>query len=154
MPPTVLLQDIVDALEMQFEESPSFVDLETGRVETIPHDLLRKAEDSSDDEPDLPDWQNEQWEVAKQIVSTDRFRSLPSKFDVHEWGIMEGFSTSVKGERFREELLAAIHGKGAFRHFQDVLRRHKMEPAWFAFRGEALKQIAIEWCEEEHIDWR
>jgi hypothetical protein len=88
MPATVVLQDIVDALEMQFDEVASFLDLETGQVETIPDDLLRKAEEDDGDEPDLPDWQEGQWEVARRIVSTDRFVSLPTQFDVHEWEIM------------------------------------------------------------------
>jgi hypothetical protein len=40
---TVRLSDIVDALEMQFDESSSFVDRDTGQVETVPHVLLREA---------------------------------------------------------------------------------------------------------------
>jgi hypothetical protein len=35
MPPTVLLKDIVDALEMQFDEYSSYLDLDTGKVETV-----------------------------------------------------------------------------------------------------------------------
>jgi hypothetical protein len=30
-------------------------------------------------------------EIAKRIVSTDRFQQLPAKFDVHEWAIMQEF---------------------------------------------------------------
>ena len=89
--PTVRLSDIVDALEMQFDESSSFLDLDTGQVETVSCDLLREAEETADGEgPDLPEWQQQEWEIAKRIVSTDRFRKLPIKFDVHEWAIMEG----------------------------------------------------------------
>ena len=46
MSATVLLKDIIDALEMQFEESSSFLDLDTGRVETVPNDLLGEADAS------------------------------------------------------------------------------------------------------------
>jgi hypothetical protein len=91
--------------------------------------------------------------MAKRIVSTDRFPRLPSKFDVHEWAIMEDFSLSVESDRIREELVHAIHRSGAFRNFKDTLRRHRMEAAWFAFRTEALRKIAIDWCEENHIVW-
>jgi len=95
MPATVRLNDIVDALEMQFDEYSSFLDLDNGHVETVSHDLLREAEESGDDEePDLPIWQKPQWESAKRIVSTDRFRKLPTKFEVHEWAIMHYFSYS------------------------------------------------------------
>ena len=83
MPGTVRLNDIVDALEMQFDESSSFLDRDTGQVETVSHVLLSEAEEADDDEePDLPAWQKQEWEIAKRIVSTDGFQKLPTKFDV------------------------------------------------------------------------
>ena len=103
MPATVRLKDIVDALEMQFDESSAFLDLDTGQVETVSHALLREAEDS-DEEPDLPTWQKHEWEIAKRIVSTDRFQELPTKFEVHEWAIMQNFSRSVESDSIREDL--------------------------------------------------
>src|SRR6266446_4720614 len=146
MPATVRLNDIVDALEMQFDESCSFLDRDTGQVETVSHVLLREAEESGDDEePDLPTWQKQEWEIAKRIVSSDRFQKLPTKFEVHEWAIMQDFSRSVESERIREDLLQAIHGAGAFRNFKDTLRRHRIESAWLAFRAGTLRQVALKW---------
>lgn len=57
-------------------------------------------------------------------------------------------------EGVREDLLRAIHGKGAFRYFKDTLQRHRIESDWFAFRSEALRQIALDWCEEHGVAWR
>ncbi|MGD0498450.1 MAG: UPF0158 family protein [Bryobacteraceae bacterium] len=152
MPATVRLNDVVDALEMQFDESDSFLDRETGQVKTVSHDLLREAEESVDDEePDLPAWQKQEWEIAKRIVSTGQFQKLPTKYEVHEWAIMLDFSRSVESDRIREDLLHAIHGAGAFRSFKDGVRRHGIESAWLAFRTEALRQIALDWCEENQI---
>jgi hypothetical protein len=153
MRPTVRLNDIVEALEMQFDEYPSFLDCDTGQVETVSRVLLREAEKSGDQEPDLPSWQEHEWEIAKLIVSTDRFQKLPTRFDVHEWAIMQDFSRSVESDGIRVDLLHAIHGAGAFRNFKDTLRRHRIETAWFAFRAAALRQIALNWCEENHIAW-
>ena len=152
---SVRLNDIVEALEMQFDEFSSFLDCDTGKVETISDALLRQAEESSDEEqPDLLAWQEQEWETAKRIVSTDRYKPLPTKFDVHEWAIMEDFSRSVRSDRIREDLLHAIHGAGAFRNFKNSLRRHGIEAAWFTFRAEALRQIALDWCEENHLAWQ
>jgi hypothetical protein len=152
MPATARLKDIVEALEIQFDESSSFLDRDTGQVETVSIDLLREAEESDDDEDvDILEWQKQEWEIAKRIVSSDRFLKLPSKFDVHEWAIMEDFSRSVESDRTRADLLHAIHGAGAFRNFKYVIRRDGIEAAWHAFRAEALKQIALDWCEENHI---
>jgi hypothetical protein len=154
MPANVRLNDIVDALDMQLDELTSILDLDTGQVETLADGMLGEAEECGDDEePDLLDWEEEDWEIAKRVVSTGRFVRLPDKYDVHEWAIMEDFARSVESTRIREELLHAIHGKGAFRMFKDAIRRHNVESAWFEFRAEALKQIAIEWCEENQIVW-
>src|ERR1700719_3380543 len=124
MPATVRLKDIVDALEMQFDESSAFLDLDTGQVEAVSHALLREAEESGDEEPDLPTWQKHEWEIAKRIVFTDRFQELPTTFDVHEWEIMKDFSLSVESDSIREDLLRAIRGTGAFQRFKDSLRLH------------------------------
>jgi hypothetical protein len=91
---------------------------------------------------------------SKRIVATDRFQQLPTKFDVHEWAIMQDFSNSVASDRIRQDLLNSIHGAGAFRHFKDTLRRYQIESTWFEFRAEALRQLALDWCEEHHIRWQ
>ena len=156
MPAKAQLKDLIDALDMQIDEYSSYFDRETGEVETVSDALLNAAEDSGDgEEPDhLLEWQEEEWEVVKRIVSAeDRFERLPTKFDVHEWSIMEDYSLSMKPGQVRDDLLFALHGRGAFRHFKDTLRRHGVEPAWFEFRAEALRKIAIEWCEEHQIVW-
>lgn len=152
MPTTARLNDIVEALEIQFDESSSFLDRETGQVQTVAKDLLRETEESADcGRLDLPEWQKQEWEVAKLIVSTDRFLKLPSKFDVHEWAIMEKFSQSVESDRLRAGLQHAIQGTGAFRNFKHIIRRDGIEAAWYVFRTDALRQIALDWCEENQI---
>jgi hypothetical protein len=151
MPAAAHLQDIVDALEMQFDESLSFLDRETGQVETVSKELLSAAEEGEDDGDAYET--DEEWELAKLIASSgDRFLSLPTKFDVHEWAIMEEFSQSLKSPGIREDLLHAIHGAGAFRNFKYLVKRHGVDQTWFAFRTEALKQIALDWCEENQVE--
>jgi hypothetical protein len=154
MSATVRISDIVQALELQLKESSSWVNLETGEVETVSDDLLRHAEECEEgEEPNLPEWQKREWQFAKQIVRTNGFVRLPTKNDIHEWAIMQEFSLSVESSQIREELLYAIHGRGAFRMFKDVLSRHRIQENWFAFRADALQAIARCWCEEHHIPW-
>jgi hypothetical protein len=155
MPATVKLKEIVDALDEQVEESTFFVNLDTGEVELVSKDIMREAEEFGDDdeEPDLPAWQKPEWELAKRIVSTGRFQHLPSKFDVHEWSIMQDFALSIELGEIRDDLLDAIHGAGAFRNFKYALRVHRIESDWFEFRMDALKQIAIDWCKGNHVPW-
>jgi uncharacterized protein UPF0158 len=154
VPVTAQLNDIVEALEMPLDEYYCGFDLDAGEVVAVSESLLSAAEEPDAEEPDLPDWQKEEWEITKRLVaSEDRFVPLPSKFDVHEWGIMEEFSRSVESDSIRADLSRAIHGGGAFRHFKETVRRLGIEEAWFAFREEALREIARDWCEEHQIAW-
>jgi hypothetical protein len=40
--------------------------------------------------------QKQEWDIAKQIVFTNRFLPLPSKFEVYEWAIIQDFSHSFE----------------------------------------------------------
>jgi hypothetical protein len=114
------------------------LDLDTGQVETVSHALLREAGDSGDE-----------GRIFLHGRSTNG--RLPSEFEVHEWAIMHDFSRSVESDIIREDLLNPIHGPGALRSFKDTLQRQSIESSWFAFRTEALKQLALGWCEENQI---
>ena len=88
---------------MQFDEYASFLDLDIGKVETVSKEVLSEAEEPTEDEDlDLSD--DEESEIARCIISSDRFLRLPTKFDVDEWAIMEDFSRSVQSDRIREDL--------------------------------------------------
>lgn len=156
MSATARLTKIVDGLEMQFDDNTlPFFDREAGEVETVSADILGEAEESDTDEmPDIPEWQEEEWGTVKRIVANENgFVRLPTKFDIHEWQIMSDFSNAVKSEEIRAELLDAIHGAGAFRNFKAAVRRRGMEDERYKFRADALRQIAIDWCEENDIAW-
>ena len=122
----------------------------------VPRELIRDAEEEEEDEEerdDLPDWEKPLWEVARLIVKGPRFVRLPSKFDIHEWEIINDFSLSVKSASVREELLDAIHGSGAFRQFKNTIHRRRIEAAWYEFRAQAIREIAIQWCPAKDIPW-
>ncbi len=148
----VRLDEIVDQLEMQFDETSSYLDRDSGEVYCMPNDVLRQVE-AGDEPVHTAAWQEQQWEIAKRIVDGQNFVRLPTKWDVHEWEILNEFAQSVERASIRDELLDAIHGSGAFRMFKTVVRQHRMDSAWYAFRTQALRQIAIDWCEEEGIPW-
>jgi hypothetical protein len=119
VPPAVHLNAIIDAMEAQSDGSISYLDLDAGEVVIVSEELLREAEEHSDEEPDVPDWQRDEWGIAERIVSTERFIPLPTKFDVHEWEIMRDFAESVESGRIREDLLDAVHGAGGTPKFQE-----------------------------------
>ena len=73
----VKLSDIVDALEMQFDESGTYLDKETGEVITISFQVIGMAEEG--ESPDtLPDWQQPEFKAAQLMHETpDRFPGAP-----------------------------------------------------------------------------
>jgi hypothetical protein len=85
------------------------------------------------------------------VQMTGRFLRLPSKFDIHESQIMEDFALPVENDSLRDELLSAIHGRGAFRYFKDVMHRRGSKEDWFEFRNKALRQIALDWLEKRGV---
>ena len=62
MPTSAVLDDLIDALEMQSDSLYAFLDRETGEVEEISEEFLSLADAEPDEIDLLPDWQKE---VAK-----------------------------------------------------------------------------------------
>ena len=61
---------------------------------------------------------------------------------------MERFCASVEDADIRDELCDAIRGRGAFRRFKDRVHAYGIAEAWYRYRDEALREIAVAWCEE------
>ena len=45
----------------------------------------------------------------REVLASDDFLPLPSKFEIHEWSIMERFAESLEDDEASERLLRAIH---------------------------------------------
>jgi hypothetical protein len=146
----VSLSQVVEALELASDEMSWFVHNQTGQVVMVSHEVMRLAE--GDGEPDLLDWQEEELRVARDVLKSTDWLGLPSKFDVHEWEIMNRFAQSVAVPAQREEVLAAIHGSGAFRQFKSTIRRLRLEDAWFSFRDSAFEEMAKSWLEDHSFE--
>jgi hypothetical protein len=152
MPPLVKLQDIVDELSFIPDEAASYLNTATGEVVSVTNEELRAAEEDRPCE-DFPEWQHDAIRIAGEILETDHYLPLPTKFDIHEYSIMERFCYAVEDEAMREELCRAIRGRGAFRHFKDTIHDSGMAEAWYRYRDEALREIAFSWCEEHGIPY-
>jgi hypothetical protein len=149
MATTVSLKEVVDALEMAADEMASYVNRATGEVVTLSQEDLLLAEDDPGD--DLPDWQREVVAEAKRILESDEWLELPTKFDIHEWKIMDDFGASLPAESQRTAIADAIHGRGAFRNFKSTIRRLGLEAAWFAYKTAALETIARDWLRRNDL---
>jgi hypothetical protein len=137
---------------MQTDESSSYLNIKTGEVVIISDEESSAAEE---DKPidSFPEWQHELINKAKEILQSNDYISLPSKFQVHEYRIMEKFCLSITDDQIRDILYYSIKGSGAFRRFKDNIYKYNLEEEWYKFRDEAIKRIAIEWCEDNGINY-
>lgn len=134
---------------MASDEMSSFVNTSTGEVRTVTHEDIQLAED--EDDPSAPDWQREAVEDARAVINSDEWVELPSKFDIHEWEMMDRFALSRSDDEAMSELRGSLRGRGAFRHFKATLRRLDLEDDWFAFKRRTLEAMARAWISEHDM---
>jgi len=148
----VKLEEIIEALDFQPDETFTYLNKNTGEIITLFEEELRAAEEGESAD-DFPDWQKEQIETAAEVLESNNYIALPDKFDIHEWNIMRRFCLSLDGEDIRSDMLNSIHGAGAFRYFKDKLGQYNLADEWHGFRYEALREIAAEWCRENGLEY-
>ena len=146
----VSLKDVVDAMDMQGDEFHAYLNQVTGELITVTTEALSAVEEGEEWD-DEPQWQQDVLADAKQVFASDDFLPLPSKFDIHEYSIMEDFCYSLENPRLRDEMSSRIRGSGAFRRFKDGIHYHGIQEDWYRFRQQALEGIAIEWLEDNDI---
>ncbi len=150
----VRISDIVDEMTMQFDESRSLLNIETGEIVFIQDEFLRRAEDDESIDDEEQGWMQEAMELAYDIIeSVDKYHELPSTYEINEYRIMEAFCFTVKNEGKKNQLLRAIQGKGAFRRFKDTAFELGLIEDWYRYRDERFKEIAIEYCKDLGIEY-
>lgn len=149
----VKLADIIDGMEGQSDEYSSYLNRKTGEVVLISDYEMRAAQEDDPIE-DFPEWEQDQVRIAREIIAeTGDYVSLPTKYDIDEYRIMERFCLSLADRKMGDALDDLIHGSGAFRRFKDAVFRYGIENEWYACRNNALKGIAVEWCRQNNIEF-
>jgi len=150
----VILSELIDALESQSDESQVYLNKNTGELIYLTEEDIQAVEDNVPLD-DYPEWQQETIEKARIIFGTSSgiFLQLPGKWDLHEYDIMENFTHTVENLELADNLNNAIRGKGAFRRFKDTIHEYGIQDHWYTYRGNALREIAIDWCREQNIEY-
>lgn len=132
---TIKLSNIIDELDMMSSERQSYLNIKTGDIVTI-SDYLGSEEDADNIEK-----------------NPDDFALLPTQYDINEYSIMEDFFDEIDDEEIKCKLYESIRGKGAFRRFKNTIYYLNLKDQWYNFRAKAFNKIAIEWCEENDINY-
>jgi hypothetical protein len=154
MSQSVRLSAIMEVIEISSEEFSSYLNRITGHVITLPEEEISAAEEG-DDLDDYPEWQRESILMASDFLKNKKdYLGLPTKDDLDEYRLMEKFSLSLEDPKTSEILYCAIKGRGAFRRFKDALHRLNLTAEWYAYREAPVRQVAIDWCELNEINWQ
>jgi hypothetical protein len=150
MPAVVSLRKVVDEIDMLFNDAwTAYLNRRTGETYTVTDEGAGAAEDP--DDPLVPDWQQEEVPKILEVMESDDWIALPSKFDLHEYGIMKRFCLEIDEEAKREELLNAIAGRGAFRSFKSVIHRHGIQQQWHEYRNKEIERFVADWLDAQGI---
>src|SRR6266446_5962586 len=145
-------KDIIEGLEFLTDEGSSYLNTTTGEVVYVTTEELRAAEEAQSLE-DFPAWQHDAIRIAGEIIETDHYLPLPDRFEINEYRMMERFCLSVDEDDLRDDLCDAIRGRGAFRRFKVKVQAYGMAEAWYRYRDEALREIAMAWCEAHGLQY-
>lgn len=149
-----------------------FLDMETGEVIEFSEEILSEIKsrlygsDSDeigddieyiefDEEPDLPDWMEDEVELALEILLDEegRYVRIPERKPTMAYKSMADFIETVEDPVLREELSTALNGKGAFRRFKDVLIYYPKErKRWHGYNAKAMKIEIIKWLSSTGVE--
>ena len=135
----IQLKQVIDAIEMACDSYTEFYDRETGETVSLPD----------------PVWTGEVDEELETLLESepDRFLRFPTKFEIHEYSIMESFVEALPAGKIHNELAQSIRGKGAFRRFKNTVRYYGIERLWYDYLENAYREIAIRWCREHDLTY-
>ncbi len=149
----VKIDDIIDAVEFDSDMTESYLNTKTEQVCTYTYEELQAAEEN-EDLSDSAEWYVEAVSRAKQYLENqDDYLPLPEKYDFNEYRIIEKFISNVAVPKQSEILSQAIHGKGAFRRFKEMLEKLELVDQWYKFREQKLREFVELWCKENKIDF-
>ncbi|MBM4161154.1 MAG: hypothetical protein FJ217_08645 [Ignavibacteria bacterium] len=148
----VSLRAVVQEMDVHSDQHHAYLNKRTGELVTIGDEEINIVE-SGENIEDYPEWQREAIRKTQELVNSDEYLPLPSKFDIHEYANMERFCRSRDDRDVRERLLYYIHGTGAFRLFKDAIRELGIVDDWYLFRQSALEEIAIDWLDANGIQY-
>ncbi len=148
----VSLHEVVDELEALGDESAAFVNRNTGEVYSVRDEEAGMIDDGVDT-GDVPEWLSDEMPRIREVLESEDWLPLPTRFDIHEWAIMDGFAHSIEDADARDELLTAIRGRGAFRSFKDAVHRRGIHEDWYRHKTVTLGRIAADWLDEHGVTY-
>ena len=131
----VKLSEVIDALEFTNDEIEYYYNPDNGEIFMS---NIGDFENLNEDELD---------ELFEKSIM------LPTRYDINEYEMMEDFTETIKDTRLQNQLYISLNGSGAFRRFKDTCINYDIIDDWYKFRDERYKEVAINWCKDNNIEF-
>ena len=79
---------------------------------------------------------------------------LPTQYEINEYQMMVDFIDTIENLEIKNNLKRLIQGKGAFRRFKDYCFEMDIIQDWYKYRDEKYKEIAIDWCKQNQLEYK
>ncbi len=131
----VKLTEVIDALDFTNDEIEYYYNPDNGEIFMS---NIGDYEDINEDELD---------ELFEKSIM------LPTRYDINEYEMMEDFAETIEDARLQNQLYISLNGSGAFRRFKDTCINFNIIDDWYKFRDEKYKELAINWCKDNNIEF-
>lgn len=79
---------------------------------------------------------------------------LPTQYEINEYQMMVDFIETIESPEINNNLQRLIQGKGAFKRFKDYCAEMNIIQEWYKYRDEQYKEIAIDWCKQNKLEYK
>ncbi len=131
----VKLTEVIDALDFTNDEIEYYYNPDT---EEIFMSNIGEIESLNEDELD---------ELFEKSIM------LPTRYDINEYEMMEDFAETIEDTRLQNQLYISLNGRGAFRRFKDTCINFDIIDDWYKYRDQKYKELAINWCKDNNIEF-
>ena len=131
----VKLTEVIDALDFTNDEIEYYYNPDT---EEIFMSNIGEIESLNEDELD---------ELFEKSIM------LPTRYDINEYEMMEDFAETIEDTRLQNQLYISLNGRGAFRRFKDNCINFDIIDDWYKYRDQKYKELAINWCKDNNIEF-
>jgi hypothetical protein len=91
--------------------------------------------------------------ALKEMFKNGQLLELPARHEAREYAMREEYARQVRKPRHRDLLCQSLREKGAFRAFDQTLRRLGLRQEWESWRDRAFEQIAVGWLDSNRVPY-
>ncbi len=145
----VKMKEVLESLIYTEDDCTTYINKVTGELATISDEESNHAHEELDET--APEWIIAGRPRVKQILESEEFLEMPSKFDLHEDNMMTSFCETVEKEDVKNYLLKTLKGNHAVDNFNQSIEKFDLGKKWITHRDNSMKEIAVKFLNDHSI---